>query len=73
MKIIYEVGDIVTLEDDIRIPYELANAEVKLIKKYVRQTKWKVKVYESGFHSDLGANVGDIVDMEEKWFTNQVY
>lgn len=60
MKIIYEKGDIVNLDDDIYVPYELANIEVELIKK-LDNHKWIIE-------DDNGKKYV----MEERWFSRYV-
>jgi hypothetical protein len=58
MIIIYEVGDMVTLEDDIEVG-ELANHWVKLIRKaYTLKNTWIVESEDNG----------ETATVHEKWF-----
>ena len=59
MKVIYEIGDIVMLDDDIYVPYELANEEVELTFKF-EDSFWEVE------HN------GKKYTIHEKWFCRYV-
>lgn len=60
MIIIYEIGDYVQLEDDIYVPHDLANAEVKLVQKFPNKN-WLVETEQ---------NTRLIIN--EKWFYRYV-
>jgi len=62
MKIIYEVGDVIELADDIDVPNELAAEQVELIRK-VGPSVWVVE----SFHTGLSTQV------DEKWFPTNIY
>ena len=51
MKIIYEVGDLVTLEDNVEVPYELGATKVELLEK-LPGNKWRVLVDDILCHSN---------------------
>jgi len=57
MKIIYEVGDYVELDDNIEVPNDMAAEAVRLIKK-VSKKKWEVETCDYG-------RTGIV---HEKWF-----
>ena len=45
MKIIYEVGDIVELDDNVKVPHNLATEVVRLkVKSKHKAGMWKVEV-----------------------------
>jgi len=62
MKIIYEVGDVIELTDDMDVPNELAAEQVELIEK-VGRGLWIVE----SFHTGLSTQI------DEKWFPTTIY
>lgn len=63
MKIIYEKGDIVEIQDDYEAPHELAAMTVELIEK-ISHTVWLVETI-----STWVGNGGKRVTIDEEWFT----
>jgi hypothetical protein len=62
MKIIYEKGDVVEIQDDIEAPHELAAMTVKLIEK-ISRTVWLVETIAT-----FVGRGGTRVTIDEKWF-----
>ena len=62
MKIIYEKGDIVEIQDDYEAPHELAARTVELIEK-ISRTVWLVETI-----STWVARGRKRVTIDEKWF-----
>lgn len=61
MKIIYEIGDIIEIADDIEAPHELGAETVELINKHsVHTGMWTVEEQSSGKRYQI----------HEEWFTN---
>ncbi len=63
MKIIYEVGDFLELEDSTAVPYELGACSVSLKFKHT-DGRWSVEV-EDGF---CDTPIGEVFIINEKWF-----
>ena len=64
MKITYQPGDMVTIEDNMDAG-DISSTEVILIKK-VSPTKWQVEVFEDD--ELAGHKQGDKGIIDEKWF-----
>lgn len=63
MKLIYESGDVVKIEDDERAG-NFQDCKVILLQPYDEATGWKVKVYpDEGF-----AEEDSIAIVDERWF-----
>jgi len=62
VKIIYEAGDVVEIQDDYEAPHELAAMTVQLIKKS-GFTAWYVETL-----STWVGKGGKRVTIDEKWF-----
>lgn len=66
MKIIYEPGDYVRVDDDMGAPEESANNELLLLHLVNESQKlWRARVYES----DADVQIGTELYIEEKWFS----
>jgi hypothetical protein len=69
MKITYEPGDIVSIEDNMNAG-SISATEVRLIKK-VSPTKWQVEVFEDDILT--GHKEGEKGITDEKWFQPVYY
>ena len=68
MKIKYEVGDTVRLQDSFSVPHNLAWCLVRLKKFNSKSKKWVVQVLEADY-LDLDNSVYDSVyEVSKKWF-----
>jgi len=61
MKIIYEVGDTVEVEDNMEVPYDLAASYVQQDKQ-IGHKQWEVTVVEG-----WGVPTGTKAVLDEKW------
>tara|TARA_B100000497_G_C7666811_1_gene402067 strand:+ start:1684 stop:1875 length:192 start_codon:yes stop_codon:yes gene_type:complete len=62
MKIIYEKGDVVEIQDDYEAPHELAAMTVELIEK-ISSTEWLVETVSTWVGSG-----GKRLTIDGKWF-----
>lgn len=62
MKIIYEVGDVIELADDMDVPNGLAAEQVELVEK-VGRGLWIVEDFNTGLSTQI----------DEKWFPTTIY
>lgn len=67
MKIKYEVGDIVRLQDSFSVPHNLAWCLVRLKRFNSKSKKWIVEVTEAGFSYDDSV-YDSVYEISKKWF-----
>lgn len=66
MKIKYEVGDIVRLQDNLSVPYGLAWCLVRLKRFNSKSKKWVVEVTEADYLDD--SVYDSVYEISKKWF-----
>lgn len=72
MKIIYEIGDIIEVYDDVEVPFSLGASHIKLLKKLPKLKKrsapqlWEIEVIDSIGQAQL---IGKKFTLNQKWFS----
>tara|TARA_R100000951_G_scaffold98714_2_gene88804 strand:+ start:129 stop:347 length:219 start_codon:yes stop_codon:yes gene_type:complete len=66
MKIKYEVGDVVRLQDTLSVPHGLAWCLVRLKRFNSKSKKWIVEVTEADYLDD--SVYDSVYEVSKKWF-----